>query len=197
MLFVGFNNAWPDVVKICFLTVVSSLGVKSLFKGVSRAFKNDEKIFLKLNTIIDEFYLENEKIENHRKVMLIYLKKFKLIIKSSIALMFIFYMGSPLASLYETFVTGEYVLYAPMHFPYTDPKTLAGYLINQAYLTLIPISFFLTINFGEFFNLYLSLQLIPMVEVFNSKLIEFGKELVEFRKAEINDDDSKHKSFEQ
>lgn len=182
----AFVNEWNNPGKICALIVFAAFAIKCFMRGVSRIINNDEKVYIELNSFVDDFYTRNEKDERIRKVLKINVQKFKFFMKFCMIFVFVLPMTPIIASWSIFIATGQIYYWLPLHLPYLDPLTTVGFMFNMTYITLLFGTAYLTMTFPDYYHLYLTLQVIPMVDILTLKLRQFGKDLEKLRELDGN-----------
>jgi hypothetical protein len=187
----GLLQVWPDPVKVCHSMMFYVFATELLTIGISRFVHNDAKTVPEINGTVDDFYIRQEKDQKFRLMLIPFADLCYSIIKWFTIFMIILFHVPIIVTWTSTIVTGEFYYIAPFYFPFIDPQTLAGFLINQTYMTFLLISVFITHSPLITWYLYLTLQIIPMVDIFNRKLDMLSKNLILFRNSKKSEKSQK------
>lgn len=182
----GLISVWPNSAELCKSIILYMLGVQAVTKGISRLIKDDEKSFYEMNKIIDKFYEENEKCEKFRQILASNVEVFKRFVMGYLTAFFIIFHLPAATGWIMPLITGELKLLIPLKYPFIDSNTIFGFLFYQTFTTVLSTTFFLIISAGDAYNTYLTLQAISMVDIFNSKIDQLGKDLLKVQELKAN-----------
>lgn len=189
MQFNGLYQSWPDIIKLCSNLIVYGIIIQLAVRLVVMIVFDTQKLVDMNNEIIKKFYEREERIEEHRPILIRGLINCEFYMRSYQIMFFFAYHVPILTAIIVSWYSGEFVLFSQIYLPYTDPKTLFGYIVSTV-LMLIGTSLGYLINVaGEIGTLYYIYHMGIITDVYKIRLKNFGEKLVKIKK-ELSDDTS-------
>ncbi|KAG5676403.1 hypothetical protein PVAND_006241 [Polypedilum vanderplanki] len=161
--------------ELCCLLAIESFGINVAVRYVCELILDTAKLRTNLIEIVKNIYKRDEQNHKYRLILEKKLAFISLTYKNMTIIFFIVCLAANFTAWIVTWLTGEFILVAPIYMPWVDPQTLSGYIISSAILLFFTFWIYLVFSPAESKFFVTTLQTIPLIDVYCMKIQDFGE----------------------
>jgi hypothetical protein len=181
MHFNGLYQMWPDIIHICNSLAIYCLVVQLIVRLGSKFIRHDDENMVRLLKTIVSFYEQAEQTQEYITVLFYHLDVCEFLMNSYMAFCLAIYCIPNPTAWIVSWYSRERTLFTPIFFPFIDPQSLAGFIVNSVLLTYYTLFGYFCFMTVDVFAVYFVYQCVPMSEIYCMKLKAFGEKFVQVK----------------
>jgi hypothetical protein len=175
----GLIGNIKSIVSVCNSMVLYFVALQIASRTVSFFVRNDGETVRNMYDLILKFYEREQKTIAYRPLLLRKLENTEVFMKSYVALTTFGFCTPIITTLILSSIRREFFLFAPLYMPFTDPTQLFGFTVNVILLFVVTMLCSAIIMAGDAYIILGAFQIMPMADIFELKLHDFGMKLKE------------------
>ncbi|KAG5676406.1 hypothetical protein PVAND_006244 [Polypedilum vanderplanki] len=177
MAFNRIYESFHNTGELCCLLAIESFGINVAVRYVCELLLDTAKLRTDLIEIVKNIYKRDEQNHKYRLILEKNLEFISLTLKNMTRIFLMVCLIANFTAWIASWLTGEFILVAPIYMPWIDPQTLSGYIISSAILLFFTFWIYLVFLPAESKFFVTTLQTIPLIDVYCMKFQNFGEEL--------------------
>lgn len=175
-----YNNR-NNLANLCALLAIEVFGVNIVIRTIGRFYYNYDRMAEDMIIKITKFFESVEQNSKFSEILNERLKFSNVVMKYGLVLWFLLFSSANFAPCVVSWYTGEFILIVPIFLPWIDPHTLSGYILDCFILYYFILYVYVIFMSCDMNYVFLTLQTIPMVDIYCMKLNDLGEKLVKLK----------------
>jgi hypothetical protein len=173
----GVINGDRGAITTCKTLMIYFIAIQLVVKLVCRFVNDDDALLLKIEANIIKFYAREQKIIEHRAILNSKIEICGYLMKVYAVFSLVNLLFPTMVTLLTSWYYGEFYYLAEIYLPCIDHSSLFGFLLNSSIFTVCSFILYLIFAGADLVCVYGIYQTVPMVEIFELKMIKLAEQL--------------------